>query len=111
MEVPIKRREDASTRWEPASSRSWRPADEGSARSVLPAPESEAVCVNASAAPTTPRLSRCPAPPTYHLPSERLRFLDLPVVAVELQLEVPLPRLGARLAAANLADIAGGPAA
>src|SRR4051812_3635193 len=50
-------------------------------------------------------------PPTYHLPGERLRFLDLPVVAVELQLEVPLARLGARLAAANLADIAGGAAA
>src|SRR3954469_19240078 len=35
MEVPSTRHEDASTRWGPASSRSWRPADDGSARSVF----------------------------------------------------------------------------
>ena len=43
--------EDASTRWGPASSRSWRPADLTRRAQRLPAPESEAIHLNASAAP------------------------------------------------------------
>src|SRR3954464_7168395 len=82
MKVPITRHEDASTLGGPASSRistptrrrarwgprSWRPADAGSARSVLPAPESEALGVNASVAPVTRLGSALPSAPRHVAP-------------------------------------------
>jgi hypothetical protein len=45
----------ASTRWGPASSRSWRPADRAQRAQRVPAPESEARDVNASATVITHR--------------------------------------------------------
>ena len=90
-------REDASTRWGPASSRSWRPADRSGARSVLPAPESEALDVNASVAPATrivaDRTARVASPRDGMSPQNR--FDPHPSAFAANQLATPkhLPRL------------------